>query len=81
MGLQLQPFMIRLLFSLASLPILLPLLTGIRPLELRTSASASPSKIVRTAETDRLKARLDALQDRVVVLNQSLAESLVALEP
>ncbi|HSA60433.1 MAG TPA: hypothetical protein VLJ37_12205 [bacterium] len=73
--------MIRLLFSLASLPVLLPLLSGAWPLEFRTAESASPPKIVRPSETDLLKARVDALQERVVVLNQSLAESLAALEP
>jgi len=72
--------MIRFLIFLASLPVLLSLVPGSGPIESRTAASASLSHI-RTTETEQLKARLEALQDRAALLNRELADTLAALEP
>jgi hypothetical protein len=73
--------MIRLLLALSGLPVLLPLLSGLQPVERHTRMDDAPVSLARSAETDLLKARLTALQARVSVLNAELADTLAALEP
>ncbi len=73
--------MIRLLLSLAGLPVLLPLLTWVSPLEDRDQTGVFPTAVARESELGQLKTRLDALQVRVTALNENLAESLAEIEP
>lgn len=73
--------MIRILLSLAGLPVLFPLLAWVCPFEDRGQTGTLPTAVAQESELGQLKARLDALQVRVTALNESLAESFSALEP
>ena len=72
--------MIRILLSFLGLPVLLPLLAWIDPVigpsEFHRREEDLRVRIAAPIEMDGLKNKIDELQVRVTVLNESLTESL-----
>lgn len=66
----------RILFSFLGLPVLMPLLSWIEPSEFhKREGEDLRVRIAGPIETDALKTKLDELQVRVTLLNESLSES------